>query len=569
MTRPFAVSDPSLRLIVALLILLTGVNGLALWGIVTARRDAQRLARQDLRLQVEAQGSALEAALATLRGDLLYLSQAPPVSRAPLLFGAADPVTRRWGRLDVEGAVLLFLDAHPPVERIFVRGPEAEDLVAAGRRSGAAVLLREDELRQRAPPGLVRSRWPLGVAPQGGSLEVFLDPGRLLAAAAPAPPGALRLETERLPPGSTAVHAAVRDPRWSPPLEWTLIREEDAGRTLRSFELLAGRYQTTVLLNVLLAGLSLLLGFIAVRQVRRSVRLEAETRHQARLRELERQVEHNERLASLGRLAAGFAHEINNPLEGMSNYLRLLRESLEEAPVGAAPPAPPAPHPAQALAGRVEEGLDRVAAIVRQVLTFADPGQAPKARFDARDPLRRTVEFVTANPAFRGIDVRLIVASQPLPVLARPTALDQLFLNLVLNACQVQGEKGEVEIAARAVAGRAIVTVEDRGPGLSPETLGRLYDPFFSTRGSAGLGLTVCHGIVRDEGGRLIAENRRGGGARFTVELPLTDQGSEPRTPEADAEGAADLKGAGPPPRPAAPVAGSPATAFGSREADE
>ena len=99
--------------------------------------------------------------------------------------------------------------------------------------------------------------------------------------------------------------------------------------------------------------------------------------------------------------------------------------------------------------------------------------------------------------------------------------LGQLFLNLLLNAAQIQGGRGEIEIACRSEGGRAVVRVADRGPGISAEARGHLFEPFFSTRGSIGLGLAVCAGIVRDHGGIIRAANRDGGGAELTVELPL------------------------------------------------
>ena len=189
----------------------------------------------------------------------------------------------------------------------------------------------------------------------------------------------------------------MRDARWTPPIAWTLVRSEPGSELVQSVETLAGRYRTTVLLNLAVMTLTLALGLLAFRQVQRAARLEAENEQQARVRELERQLMHSERLASVGRLAAGMAHEINNPLAGMSNYLSLLEEDLRDGRTAEAP----------ALVAQVREGLARAAGIVRQVLTFSDPGRAPKAPLDLRDVLVETVEFLRGNPAFRSIAVRL------------------------------------------------------------------------------------------------------------------------------------------------------------------
>jgi signal transduction histidine kinase len=259
----------------------------------------------------------------------------------------------------------------------------------------------------------------------------------------------------------------------------------------------------------------------AFRQVRRSARLEAAAEQQARVRELERQLFHSERLASVGRLAAGLAHEINNPLEGMTNYLSMLREDLE---AGRA-------EDARELVPPLSEGLGRVAGILRQVLAFADPGRTPKSRLDLARVVGRTAEFVRANPAYRGVRIGVALPAEPLPVVGNEVTLGQLVLNLLVNACQAQPDHGEVEVTARRAGDRAEVTVADRGRGLPPEVRERLFEPFVSTRGSTGLGLAVCHGIAEDHRGRLAAEDRPGGGTVFRFELPLAEEGGESASP--------------------------------------
>ncbi|HEX5760082.1 MAG TPA: ATP-binding protein, partial [Thermoanaerobaculia bacterium] len=335
--------------------------------------------------------------------------------------------------------------------------------------------------------------------------------------------------------GELAARVAVRDARWTPPIAWTLVRREPGSELVQSVETLAGRYRTTVLLNLAVMTLTLALGLLAFRQVRRAARLEVENEQQARVRELERQLMHSERLASVGRLAAGMAHEINNPLAGMANYLSLLDDDLRDGRTAEAP----------ALVARVREGLARAAAIVRQVLAFSDPGKAPKTPLDLRPVLAETVEFVRGNPAFRGLPVRLTGEAGPLPVLGNRITLGQLFLNLILNACQSQPEGGEVEVGARRAGGAVTVTVADRGPGLAPEVLAHLFEPFTSTRGSSGLGLAVCHGIVADHGGAIRGANRPDGGALFEVRLPLAAGAAAEETEEDQAAPAAVARAAG------------------------
>jgi signal transduction histidine kinase len=247
--------------------------------------------------------------------------------------------------------------------------------------------------------------------------------------------------------------------------------------------------------------------------VRRLAHLESERRQQERLRQLELQVQHSERLASLGRFAAGMAHEINNPLAGMSNYFQLLREDLDENK----------PEAARQWLPRIEEGIERVAGTVQQVLHFAEPGQAEHRRVKLDEVLERTADFLRGHPDCRNATLR-VHCPPDLDVMGDTVSLGQLVLNLVLNACQAHPD-GEVEIVAEArrEAGEDFVELRvlDRGPGIDPQIRDRLFEPFQSTRGSSGLGLAVCHGIVARHGGRIEARDRTPGpGTELWIRLP-------------------------------------------------
>jgi signal transduction histidine kinase len=165
--------------------------------------------------------------------------------------------------------------------------------------------------------------------------------------------------------------------------------------------------------------------------------------------------------------------------------------------------------------------VQRVAGVTRQVLAFSDPGRTPKVLLDLRQPLGEAVDFVRRHPAFRAVTMRLELPAGPVPVVGSATTLGQLFLNLLLNAAQCQGSAGEVEVVCTLAGGCARVTVADRGPGLSHDALRHLFEPFYSTRGSTGLGLATCHGIAQDHAGSLAGRNRAAGGAEFALELPL------------------------------------------------
>jgi len=525
-----------------LLGVLVAVNAVAAWGIFSAREDARRLALQEVALQTGAHARTLEAVLATLRGDFIFLSYSPPLSRAPAAVESPDPVTRRWSRLAIEAAVILFLEAHPAIEQLQVRSGPGEVVVAAGRREGYPVLLppRGDlSAEARGAARLVRVSWPLGAArgetprespEEGDVVEALIDPVRLLLAAAPGSGGRLSVDTSGSAEASSrrdgdrfVVTVPVRDERWNPPIEWTLVRREDGGRMIRSVESLAVRYRITVALNLAVMTLTLVLGLVAFRQVRRATRAEAESRHQARERELEHRIWHSERLASLGRLSAGIAHEVNNPLEGMRNYLALLEEDLDRG----------ATRDAATMVPKIREGLDRVATIVRKMLRFGAPGRPDARTVDLAAVVDDALGLVRADRRFAPVRIDATIdartgdgSAPPMLVQGDPTALHQLVLNLVLNACQAQPDGGEVTLRCRRERDRILLEVADRGPGFSDEALEHLFEPFFSTRDSSGLGLSVVHGIVAEHGGAVRGENRRrddqgeGGGARVVVELP-------------------------------------------------
>jgi signal transduction histidine kinase len=228
---------------------------------------------------------------------------------------------------------------------------------------------------------------------------------------------------------------------------------------------------------------------------------------------LEQEMMASERLAAVGRLSAGIAHEINNPLEGMSNYLTLARDALSRADVEAA----------SRHVGAVKEGLDRAAGIVRQVLAHADPAKAPRTPVDLNQVLRETEQFVQLRKEFRHVEFALDLSSEPLVVQGSPVMLGQVAMNLIVNACEVQPGKGEVRVTSRREGPNVVAEFADRGPGIPEGDRQRVFEPFFSTRDSTGLGLSICHTIVRQHDGELEVAPRAGGGSVFRLRLPARE----------------------------------------------
>ncbi len=218
---------------------------------------------------------------------------------------------------------------------------------------------------------------------------------------------------------------------------------------------------------------------------------ERQLRGQERER-LARQLAQMDKLQSLGLLAAGVAHEINNPLEGIANWLRL--GNVEKA----------------------QEGFDRIRAIVQDLLRFSRPDE-PGGAADVEASCQRALELAGYAESFRGTRVHIDV-QVGLRVCTSALTLEQVVLNLLLNAGAVSPTIG---VSARAVGTRAHIDVVDDGPGIASDDLDRVFDPFFSKSDGTGLGLSVSYGLVGASGGDLRVRNEPGRGARFTVELPL------------------------------------------------
>jgi len=232
-----------------------------------------------------------------------------------------------------------------------------------------------------------------------------------------------------------------------------------------------------------------------------------------RLRDAQTQLVQADRLASVGRLAAGVAHEINNPLTGVLTYASFLLKRAE---------------PGSATRDDLEvivRETTRCREIVKNLLDYARPTPPHRAPVDLREVVGRSASLV-ANQ-FTQRRVRLEVdAPVDLPqVSADPNQIEQVIVNLLVNAADAIGaEGGTVRVRARpGPDGFVELAVEDTGHGISPDDLPHVFEPFFTTKGShgTGLGLAVTWGIVEGHGGTIGVESEAGAGTRFTVRLPV------------------------------------------------
>jgi signal transduction histidine kinase len=229
--------------------------------------------------------------------------------------------------------------------------------------------------------------------------------------------------------------------------------------------------------------------------------VELALRDVTRERAMERQLSIAERLTSLGLLTAGVAHEINNPLEGIGNYLALLaRDDVS----------------AEKRVRYVESlklGFERIRDLVRDLLSFARPGVS-QGDADLSQVVARVCKLVGYSKPFAGVEIRLAGLDEPMLVAADPGRMEQVLLNLLINAATAMDGKGAIEISACRLdaaadgGGMIELSVDDEGPGIAEANLARIFDPFFTTTQGKGL-VSISYGIIRAHGGRLMASNCR------------------------------------------------------------
>jgi PAS domain S-box-containing protein len=238
---------------------------------------------------------------------------------------------------------------------------------------------------------------------------------------------------------------------------------------------------------------------------------------------LEAETIHKSRLASVGELAAGVAHEINNPINVIINYAQILADDF-----------PDAENP-QSIPQRIIKEGDRVAAIVRNLLNFARASDDEPGFCDIREIMNDSLELMRKQLDRDGIRVSMIMPDRLPPVMAVFHKMQQVFVNLITNARHALNAKYkpldenkhiEINTGVLDEDGRAWMRtiLADNGSGIPEENLGRLFDPFFSTKPKGegtGLGLSICYGIVRENGGRIEIDSREGEYTRVIIDLPL------------------------------------------------
>ncbi len=232
--------------------------------------------------------------------------------------------------------------------------------------------------------------------------------------------------------------------------------------------------------------------------------------------QLEEQLQISEKMASIGLLAAGVAHEVNTPLTGISSFTQML---LEKAPPD---------DPSTKVLEKLERQTFRAAKIVNGLLNLARPAQVDSGPCDINLVINDVLSLLEHQLRNGSIQVRKELAVTAPLVQGIEHKLQQVFLNLFLNARDAMPSGGWLTIVTRADAGGAVVEVADTGSGIPAEALSRIYDPFFTTKEigkGTGLGLSITYGIVQEHGGTIACDSHVGQGTRFTIRLPIAEVG--------------------------------------------
>jgi signal transduction histidine kinase len=221
-------------------------------------------------------------------------------------------------------------------------------------------------------------------------------------------------------------------------------------------------------------------------------------------------------MSSLGRVAAGIAHEIRNPLSGISIYLNTLekiydkRENLEKV---------------KGILGKIQSASIKIESVIRRVMDFSKPSEPKFVLTDINKPIKEAVKLSEVTLRKKEIKIKKALASN-LPLRkADPNLIEQAILNLINNAIDAMQDMKEgkkIEIISSIEKNCILVAISDSGPGVPLLMKDQVFDPFYSTKnGSTGIGLSITNRIITDHGGSLDILESRLGGAEFRIELPI------------------------------------------------
>lgn len=236
---------------------------------------------------------------------------------------------------------------------------------------------------------------------------------------------------------------------------------------------------------------------------------------------LQDQLRHADRLATVGMLAAGIAHELNEPLGNILGFAQLAKK------------CPEMPDLARKDVEKIETASLHAREIIQKLLVFSGQVQAERNRVNLNEVVEDGLYFFKARCAKQGIELTCNLCDNPPDIFANAVQLNQVLVNLVVNALQSMSGPGKITVETRARDHNACLVVEDTGPGIAQDVLDKIFVPFFTTKDvgqGTGLGLPVVHGIVTAYDGSINIESEIGKGTRFEIEIPINPEPSVKET---------------------------------------
>ncbi|MBN1225113.1 MAG: GAF domain-containing protein [Candidatus Aminicenantes bacterium] len=226
---------------------------------------------------------------------------------------------------------------------------------------------------------------------------------------------------------------------------------------------------------------------------------------------LQQQLLTSEKLASIGLLSAGVAHEINTPLTGISSYVQILQKKLSDSP-----------H--TKILEKIDTQTERVARIVKNLLNFSrNPSESAFYQTDLKENLQSIISLIDYK--LKNMNIGLELALAPMKsVWAQGERLQQVFINIILNAIDAMPGGGTLKIELTQLNNQAVIKISDTGTGIEPQHLPHIFDPFFTTKGigkGTGLGLSISYAIIKEHAGKIAVESEPGKGSSFHIYIPM------------------------------------------------
>jgi two-component system NtrC family sensor kinase len=334
--------------------------------------------------------------------------------------------------------------------------------------------------------------------------------------ALPAPPAKGGIEVAEVARGAEPIVRATAHVQGTP---WILVVEQSRYGESRLWSAFRTQLFWVSLITAIVAGLAIVTVAMSLADRIR----DAEEAREALIKESE----HTSKLASVGRLAAGVAHEINNPLAIISEKAGLMKDIMTFAH------ELPQRQKFMAEIASVEDAVNRARVITHRLLGFARRMDVPLQPVQVNDVIREVIGFLDKEALYRGIRIEQEL-DPALPRIESDTGqLQQIFLNVLNNAIDAVDRGGRIEIASRRVDGPAVaIDVRDDGPGMTPEVQKKIFEPFFTTkkgteRHGTGLGLSITYGLVKKLGGHIGVQSAVGSGTVFRVTFPLPSPEAE------------------------------------------